>query len=217
MTLPYVVRPLDSWLGPRTRDPQRSRFASHWNTTLAEISDEIAKLGATSWVLQMDVSEHELRRDGGIRANAMPASYAIRVNFTSATKGPLTFACDTYNRWQDNVRAVMATLRALRAVDRYGVATTGEQYRGWQAISNRPATMTRRQAAEFMAWQAGAEPGELTTWADKIFADMAEMHRAYYKAAKRAHPDITHDDGDTMARLNAARDLLLGSQNGATS
>jgi hypothetical protein len=203
--LPYVVRPLEPWVGPRTQYPERSRFASHWTTTLYDMSSEIAKLGATSWVLQIDIRERDLRVDGGIKANASPASPAVRVTFTSAEAGPLTFACDTYDKWQDNVRAVAMTLRALRAVQRYGAARSNEQYRGWQAISNRPATMTREQAAEFLShWS------QLTQFPPHVILSSATAVRnAYYGAAKRAHPDVTGDDGDTMARLNAARDLLL--------
>lgn len=199
--IPYVVRPLDPWIGPRTHFPERSRFRSDWRTTLAELSYEIERLGGTSWVLQIDVSEYDLRKDGGLRANARPpSSHAIRVNFTAKARGPLSFAIDRYDDWRDNVRAVSKTLEALRAVDRYGVATAGEQYRGWTAISNRPAEMTREQAAEFIAHWANIPEGTVNS---------ATLQTYYRLAAKRAHPDVTGDDGDTMARLNAARDLLL--------
>lgn len=206
--IPYVMRPLDPWIGPRTHFPERSRFRSDWRTTLAELSYEIERLGGTSWVLQIDVSEYDLRKDGGLRANARPpSSHAIRVNFTAKARGPLSFAIDRYDDWRDNVRAVAKTLEVLRAVDRYGVATAGEQYRGWTAISNRPAEMTREQAAEFIAHWAGL------TMHDRMIPNLISqphvLASAYRMAARRAHPDMTGDDGDTMARLNAARDLLL--------
>lgn len=209
MTLPYVVRPLEPWLGERTRDPQRSRFASHWNTTLDDISSEIEKLGASTWVLQIDIREGDLRINGEMRVNASPASPAIRVTFTGVKAGPLTFACDTYDKWQDNVRAVAMTLRALRAVDRYGAARSSEQYRGWQAISSRPATMTREQAAEFIAEWSGVPGLTGPRLLSSSIGAVAAVTSAHRQAAKRTHPDIVHDDGDTMARLNAARDLLL--------
>lgn len=215
MTLPYVVRPLDPWIGPRTRFPDRSRFRSSWAITLAELSYEIERLGGTSWVLQIDVSDYDLRKDGGMRANARPpASHAVRVNFTAKAKGPLSFAIDRYDDWRDNVRAVAKTLEALRAVDRYGVATAGEQYRGWTAISNRPAEMSRDQAAEFIAhWAHPDEADRRAACAAAItLGDPADaLTYAYRLAARRTHPDVTGDDGDTMARLNAARDLLTRS------
>lgn len=205
--IPYTVRPLDPWIGPRTKHPERSRFRSTWKQTLAELSYELERLGATTWVLQLDVSDWDLRKDGGIRANARPAaSEAVRVNFTARGKGPLTFACDRYDDWHDNVRAVAKTLEALRAVDRYGVATTGEQYRGWTAIASRPAEMSREQAAEFIAhWAGWTADGDIAL----LLKDPDLLKNAYRDAARRCHPDVTGDDGDTMARLNNARDLLL--------
>ncbi len=208
MMIPYTVRPLDPWIGPRTRYPEQSRFRTDWRTTLAELGYELERLGATAFVLQLDVSEWDLRKDGGIRANARPASSeAIRINFTAAKKGPLTFACDRYDDWHDNVRAVAKTLEALRAVDRYGVTATGEQYRGWTAITKWPAEMTREQAAEFIAhWATHGTPFEPDPAG--VLANPEVLKETYYRAAKRVHPDVTGDDGDTMARLNAARDLL---------
>ena len=211
MSLPYVVRPLDPWLGPRTRFPDRSRFRSTWTDTLALLDREVEALGATSWVLQMDLREYDLRKDGGIKANARPFSPAVRVSFTARPRGPLSFACDRYDEWQDNVRAVAKTLEALRAVDRYGVATTGEQYRGWTAISNRPAQdMTREQAAAFIAhWATRGTPFEPNP--EGVLANPDVLRETYRFAAKHVQASADAND-DTMARLNVARDLL---QNGS--
>jgi hypothetical protein len=216
--MPYVVRPLDPWIGKFTGPRETSRFRSTWTATLSDLDRELRHLsvrdpmvyGRGAWVLQIDVREDQIRRDGGVHARANPASPAIRVCFTAPRLGDMTYAMDRFTSWQDNVRAVALTLQALRAVERYGVAKSGEQYRGWTAMSNRPAAMTREQAAEFIAHWAGAEAGELRAWADKIFRNVdGEAARAYRMAAKVAHPDVTRDDGDTMARLNVARDLLL--------
>jgi hypothetical protein len=147
--------------------------------------------------------------DGGIYARATPFSPGVRVSFESR-HGPLTYSADRFSHWQDNVRAIALSLEALRKVDRYGVAGHGEQYRGWTAIGNRPAQMTREQAAEFIAHWAypSHTPDQLHVAAGAILRYEVARRAGYLLAAKRAHPDITGDDGDTMARLNAARDLL---------
>jgi hypothetical protein len=64
--------------------------------------------------------------------------------------------------------------------------------------------MSREQAAEFLAHWAG-----LGTSLGLFEGYPAAVQAAHRAAAKRCHPDVTGDDGDTMARLNAARDLLL--------
>lgn len=203
--MPYVVRPLDPWFGPLTANRRQTPFSATWTTTLDLLDREIWMLGGRTWVLQIDVEERWINRDGTLSARANPRSPAIRVCFESR-HGPLMYAADRFDRWQANVRAVALSLEALRKVDRYGVANSGEQYRGWQAISSQPATMTRTQAAEFIHHWAD-EP--LITPAD-ILRDQATLTRAYRLAAKRTHPDVT-GDLDTFKRLNVARDLIVGA------
>jgi hypothetical protein len=213
----YIIRPLGPWLDPVTQDRRSaSTFRATWDDTLALLSSEVEMLGGEDVVLQIDVQEGELRRDGMLRTNATVKFPGVRVSFTSV-HGPLTYATDAYESryyggltsWQANVRAIALGLLALRAVDRYGISARGQQYTGWTAISSRPAEMSREQAAEFLAHWAG-----LGTSLD-LFADYPNaVHSAYRMAAKRVHPDRTGDDSDTMARLNAARDLLLnGARN----
>lgn len=201
--IPYTVRPLEPWIGPATAARRDSPFTATWGDTLDLLDREIRMLGGKSWVLQIDVTERWIRNDGQLYYRAQPESPAIRVCFESR-HGPQTYPCDAFWHWQANVRAVALSLEALRKVDRYGVAGHGEQYRGWTAISNRPAEMSRADAAEFLAHWAG-----LSTSQDLFNGFPEAVKLAHRMAAKRAHPDVTGDDGDTMARLNAARDLLL--------
>lgn len=200
--IPYTVRPLTPWIGPRTKRPRRAAFRSTWTSTHGLLSDEIHRLAGSMLVIQLDVDERWIRNDGMLYAKASPQSPAVKVSFRSR-HGDLTYATDAYDDWQDNVRGIALSLTALRAVDRYGVSRSGEQYRGWTAIAARPAEMTREQAAEFLAQWADQK------WtATEILGSRAKRQSAYLWAAKRAHPDLTGDDGDTMARLNLARDLL---------
>ena len=209
--IPHIVRPLEPWIGPATPyDARReSPFSATWTDTLVLLNRELVHLGAPRhkpWVLQMDVPESQIRNDGGIYARATPRSPAIRVCFDSR-HGPLMYAADRFTKWQANVRAVALGLEALRKVDRYGIGSSGEQYRGYQAIGSRPALMTREQAAEFIAHWSGVEG--MTGRHLLVTVGRSEAVQAAWRmAAKRAHPDVTRDDGDTMSRLNAARDLL---------
>lgn len=215
----YEIRPLGPWTDPVTTDRRGAHlFRSGWDDTIELLGRETEYLGADLVVVQVDVTEGELRRDGMLRTHARVGFPGVRVSFDSH-HGPLTYATDAYERWhgyglqswQANVRAIALALEALRAVDRYGVSGRGEQYRGWTAIAARPAEMTPDQAAEFIAhWAYPSHTADqLHVAAGALVRDQAALKGAYYLAAKRAHPDLARDDGDTMARLNAARDLLL--------
>ena len=200
----YEIRPLHNWIGPVTpaRQRQRSRFKAAWSATLTQLGSEVEKLGASMVVLEMDTTDQQIRRDGMLRAAARVDSSSVRVSFESRY-GPLQYATDTFDHWQDNVRAIVLSLEALRAVDRYGVSRRGEQYRGWNAIDSKPAVMTVEQAAEFIShW---ANNGRFP--ATQILTDPEVRDRALKAAALRAHPD-RGGDNDTMGRLSLARELL---------
>lgn len=153
----YEIRPLGPWTDPVTTDRQSSdRFKAKWQSTLDLLGRETELLGATLVVIQVDVTEGELRRDGMLRANAKVDFPGVPVSFDSR-HGALTYATDRYEQrwyggppgWQANVRAIALALEALRAVDRYGVTGRGEQYRGWLAIeagAGRPTTREEAQA-----------------------------------------------------------------------
>jgi hypothetical protein len=196
----YEIQPLGPWTEPITEN-RRSRytFKATWSDTKALLTYEVDLLGADLIVVQLDVTQQQIRADGALRANVSVGPFpGVRVSFTSH-RGPLMFSTDTHEKWEHNVRAVALALQSLRAVDRYGVTKRGEQYTGWTALPQREHTMTREQAIEFIAHWAGI---------DKAFtAD--NLDHAYRLAAKRLHPDAG-GTGDDMARLNAARDLVAG-------
>lgn len=208
--LSYVVRPLDP---PAPPNPARkpSPFSAHWGETLDLLDRELWALGVRrTWVMQLDVPASQIRIDGGVYARATPRTPAVRVSFDS-TYGPLTYGCDRYWDWQSNVRAVALSLEALRKVDRYGVADTGQQYAGWAAITAGPAPMTREVAAGLIASLAEPDQTERRDAARTaiLSGNPVALATAYKAAARRAHPDAGGDH-DTMTRLNQARDLLAG-------
>lgn len=217
-TTRFIIRPLRDWLDPVT-DPRRSAsaFRATWDDTLDLLCAEVEWLGGDQIVLQVDVTDAELRRDGMLRTHAQVGFPGVRVSFNSV-HGPLTYSTDAYEAryagglrsWQANVRAIALGLEALRAVDRYGISSRGQQYTGWTAIGSKPAVMTRDQAAEFIAYWAEPDQREKADAAAAAIkrGDPDALKVAYLRAARRAHPDFVKDDGDTMARLNQARELL---------
>lgn len=207
----YEIRPLGTWIGPVTTNRRSSgRFRSPWPSTLDQLGREAELLGADLIVLQVDVTEGELRRDGMLRAGAKVDFPGVRVSFNSV-HGPLTYATDAYDTWyagdppgwQANIRAIALALEALRAVDRYGVTKRGEQYTGWTALPPAPEPLTPVTAAQLLAEHADGD------WSvTDIAGDATVRARAYRSAARRAHPDVADGDRDLFERLTAARDLL---------
>lgn len=183
---PYTIRPIDHWPGERTKYPGWSRFKAGISQTTATLRRELSHLDATNVILQIDVTERMIRVDGGLYANAAPASGALILSFESNV-GPLQYAVDTYADWRDNLRAIALSLEALRSVDRYGVTRRGEQYAGWKALPPPADHMTRDQARDLLVRNGG-------------FRAAALLH----------HPD-RGGDAVLFRRITAAKAVLVGA------
>ena len=204
-----IARPIDTWPDTLLDDAQRSwsRFDSAWSDTVQLLEREVEMLGGNEVVLQLAITERDCRLDGWIRADAKPTHPGVIVSFDSK-HGPLRYSTDRFKDfagrgWQANVRAIALGLEALRKVDRYGIARSGEQYRGWNALpaaTAMPGPLTVESAIAFLHEHA---PG--VEW---DYDQPDQVQRAYRAAAARLHPDRGGDPAD-FRRLTEARDLLL--------
>lgn len=179
----WRVVPIQKWPGENTRARKRSPFDATWMQTTSLLERELKQLRARQIVLQMAVTDDDIRQDGWIRATARPAHPGVILSMDSRY-GPLSYPCDTFHDWQDNVRAIALALEALRKVDRYGVTKRGEQYTGWKALP----------------------PGDNTKSTDLIRRGLAiiEKHGSATAALFATHPDHGGDVEDFRA-VQAAR------------
>lgn len=179
------VRPFD---GPVPADGgQWSKFGSPLRKTLMLLRRELEMLNAKHVVVELDVSDRDIRLDGYPRANAKLASPAVRVTFDSK-HGPLRYETSEYRDWQDNLRAIALSMESLRAVDRYGVSKRGEQYKGWRAIPK------STDAADSIA-----TPSQART--------LIDGYGGLNAAIKATHPD-TGGDPDQFRKVMRAKELL---------
>lgn len=219
-------RPLTAWPAGRPLTPAHQRedakfkSATKWesngmggsrpvpgrrtslSTTLSDLDRELDQIDAKSVVVQLDITERELRNDGGIRSNATAESPPVVLNFTR--KGvPYVFACDHFNRWQDNLRAIALGLEGLRRLERYHIAQSGDQYRGWQALPSSTTTAFNvHQAANYLARMSAnpsAEPA--------ILQEIEVARKAYRLAAANTHPDRGGSTGNFQLTQEAKRVL----------
>lgn len=206
MTTPrFEIRPLGLWdraVTPMDKRQSARQFRAKWTDTVKLLTREVGILGGKIVAVQIDVTDGQIRRDGMLYASARAASPAVKVSFDSR-HGALTYATDEFDHWQANVRAIALSLEALRAVDRYGVSHSGEQYRGWAQLTSGSAeeTLTRPEAARLLADAAGVDPASLVS--------EASIKAAFRAAAQLAHPD-RGGDADAFRLITKARDLLLG-------
>lgn len=196
-----------------------SPFRAAYSDTLDVLDREIRALGGTDAFLQVVASDRDLRLDGQLRADARVEHPGVILTLETKKRGTLVFSTDRYQAaawrrerqagWQANLRAIALGLEALRTVERYGIAETGQQYAGYRELGSGTAlgpatvveTITVDEAARLLAEHAFDEPD---AWQDVLARG---PDAAYRIAAKRHHPDAGGDP-DVFRRLTLARNLL---------
>lgn len=209
-----VLRPIQAWPGAQTRERVRSTFSASWSATLGLLDRELHHLG-NGWrrpesVLQIAMQEKDFRLDGMPRANAVAAHPGVILSIDS-TKGHLSFPCDKFDRWQDNLRAIALSLEALRKVDRYGTTPNHEQYTGWRAIESAAPSVDKVLEAALLL-RATAWPEESLAsrevFAPKIATDPTIATNTYRQARAKSHPDRNHGDQTAWDAVEAAANTL---------
>src|SRR5262245_50062489 len=99
---------------PRTRNPQRSRFDVSFTSARNGLLREIRLLGGALPVLSTNIP---LRRDGLLYAGQrQPEDRGAAVYFTHKGR-QMCFACDRWDKVEDNLHAVSKTIEALRGIE----------------------------------------------------------------------------------------------------
>jgi hypothetical protein len=111
-----------AWPSNRQRTPSSRRSRSRFDTTFAvardELLREISRLRGKSVVLSTNVA---LRNDGLPYANQRnPDDCGVAVYFVDSKGRGKCFACDRWDKVEDNMHAIRKTIEALRGIERWG-------------------------------------------------------------------------------------------------
>jgi hypothetical protein len=202
-----AIRPIEAWPGAFTARREDSRFRAEWTATVKHLTRELDAIGARGRVVQIAVTPGMFRQDGFPRVDTRLHDHpGVILSFTK-DKRSLSFPCDTYNDWKDNIRAIALALEALRAVDRYGVTRNEEQYAGWTAIpaAIKPGFANADEAARWVASIANFTGAAVADAA--MFHDPAFWRETYKTLAAKLHPD-TGGSADHFKLLQEARRLV---------
>ena len=197
-----TLRPIERWPGKLTANRTRSQFSAPWRATLDLLDRELWHLGPAGRnapaVLQIAMREQDFRLDGMPRANARPEHPGVILAIES-TKGPLSFPCDRFLTWQDNLRAIALSLEALRRIDRYGITPNAEQYTGWKQLPGGGAANAPSAADAEMV---------ILSYADLPIGEATSLDQAYRRARANAHPDRRGGDRAAWDAVEAAAEVL---------
>jgi len=136
-----------------------------------------------------------LRRDGLLSSpDREPQDPGVAVYFSRRTSGggekPYIIACDQFTRIRWNLRAIGATIEALRSIERHGTTSMLEQaFSGFAALP--PAPSADKSWREIL----GLDP------AARVDADT--VRATYRELARLHHPDVG-GSSERMTELNVA-------------
>jgi hypothetical protein len=154
---------------------------------IARLQGELDRLGAGSVVLSTNI---ELRLDGLPRADrSRPMDSGVAVYFQLKGRD-VALACDRWDRVEDNIVALAKHIEALRGMDRWGVGSVEQAFRGYEAL---PAPKNW--------WEVLGLAGPTGSRDD--------INAAWRRASSSAHPDRPGGSHDRMAEVNRARDQAL--------
>jgi hypothetical protein len=152
-----VFRPVDKWPGEQTPSwkRQRSRFRASYARTLDGLERELNAIQAKDIVIQCFLELRDIRNDGWPRSSARPKQPGVIVTFSQG-KDAISMPCDTFEDWEQNLRAIALTLHSLRMVSQYGVSKHNEQYQGFKRLEV-PSKESVRAVCAFAGDASGAE------------------------------------------------------------
>ena len=178
------------WPENRKRTPDyrraKSRFETGFGEAVRDVVKELKRLGARNSVVSTNVP---LRRDG------LPLAMAKRVNdpgvavYFRYKDKPMVFACDRWDKVEDNIWAIAKTITAMRGIERWGSGDMLDTaFSGFQSLPPPGPTQARPWRKVLMV------DGETTR---------TVCEDAYRRLARERHPDVG-GNADQMAELNAA-------------
>lgn len=169
---------------PRTPDAERRRSAfGKWNSKpslsmgLIELSDELNRLGVDldDVVISTNLA---LRLDGLPRSGqATPADPGVAVYWVAEDGSEHVLACDQYDLVGCNLRAIVRTIEATRAITRWGAVSLEQAFRGYAALPD----------------SAGGEAWWTVLGLEAPTSDLVVIRTAYKRFAKVVHPDVGGD------------------------
>lgn len=109
-------------------------FRADWAQTIRNLGEEIERIKGRDVLIGIVADDSQFLLDGSVKPGFKVGHPGAEVSFEVPDRGRLVFHTDAFGTLHANLRAISNGLEALRAVDRYGITTSAEQYAGFQQL-----------------------------------------------------------------------------------
>lgn len=168
-----------------------------WATSRANLQSELGTLGAVSALISSNMplgrSGLPIETRAPIQDPGVAVYFAMPVEPGSREPAQLVFACDRWERVEHNLRAISLHVAAMRGMDRWGVGSMDQAFKGYLALPEK-ATPSRRPWTVVLALGPDATR-------DAVLGRFREL-------ARIRHPDGGGQPGE-LDELIQARDAAL--------
>jgi hypothetical protein len=191
------IIPITKWVGKKNDVPRSSQFRATYSDTLKILKFELEKADIYGEAqLQMFIRPEDMRLDGNMRASVKPYEPGVKLVFQRLGEKffdereqkwiwrlkTVSYPCDAFDDWQDNVRAIALSMEKLRTVERYGVFKYGDIMDRLSLPAADGKASSADEAAQIISEFSGENAANIVAYKIK-FAD------AYRQAVMRVHPD----------------------------
>lgn len=135
---------LQVWPYPSST-PATVPFRSDWDSSLRKLEQEIELLEGDDVMIGVVTDPSNVGLSGQLKNRGAVKHPGVEVSFDAGGRR-VAFHTDAYKTLTHNLRAVAMGLEALRAVNRYGITESGEQYAGFAQITAGGPSVDRGRA-----------------------------------------------------------------------
>ena len=194
---------MEAWPDKPTEDPKPSPFGGRgkkhlpYPDLMTALRREMRMLGVGRAIIQLHITEREVRRDDLPRRDARPSKPGVIISAEIPDVGWRSFFTDAYDLWLANFQALVRGFEMSRALERDGFARNKDQYRGFPQLEAAPGG--RLEAEEVLLRHAGH---------GREYAQIVGWSRITRLAIRNTHPDKPDGSRAAYDEVMEAKALL---------
>jgi hypothetical protein len=195
-----------NWPVRHSAERRVSPFSAGLENTLRLLKTEFGMIDVHDIIIQLDLVDTRIRKDGLPMANARTYFPGVILSF-NCLYGRKSIYSDLYLTWHDNLRAIGHHMYHLRAATKDGVGADGRMYAGWPSLDS--AASRYGVLGEFAVILINAAGVDCEYTPEQILSSSDALSKLWRRVVVKSHPDTKSGDGhEEFLVLQNAKDTI---------